>query len=104
MDENRRWMDGIYDRNGIWMDSCQRGPGSFVRSYGASHSSLISHQGESRETFLGELSYPIYIVHILVKWIILGVSGVQQSWRKESCGNCLAGGIGVGRNRNRKTR
>jgi peptidoglycan/LPS O-acetylase OafA/YrhL len=42
-------------------------------------------------TFLGELSYPIYVVHILVKWIILGVLGVQQSGEKRVAGIVLLG-------------
>ena len=39
--------------------------------------------------FLGELSYPIYVVHILVKWIILGVLGVQQTGEKIVGGSIL---------------
>jgi peptidoglycan/LPS O-acetylase OafA/YrhL len=42
-------------------------------------------------TFLGELSYPIYVVHILVKWIILGVLGVQESGEKRVAGIVLLG-------------
>jgi peptidoglycan/LPS O-acetylase OafA/YrhL len=43
------------------------------------------------EKFFGELSYPIYVVHILVKWIILGVLGVQQSGEKRVAGIVLLG-------------
>jgi len=39
--------------------------------------------------FLGELSYPIYVVHILVKWIILGVLGVQLAGEKIVGGSVL---------------
>jgi peptidoglycan/LPS O-acetylase OafA/YrhL len=39
--------------------------------------------------FLGELSYPIYVVHILVKWIILGVLGAQQTGEKIVGGSIL---------------
>ena len=41
--------------------------------------------------FLGELSYPIYVVHILVKWIILGVLGAQQTGEKLVGGSILLG-------------
>ena len=40
-------------------------------------------------TFLGELSYPIYVVHILVKWIMLGLLGVQQVGEKKVDGALL---------------
>jgi len=33
--------------------------------------------------FLGELSYPIYVVHILVKWIMLGIFGAEQAGVKK---------------------
>jgi hypothetical protein len=39
--------------------------------------------------FLGELSYPIYVVHILVKWIMLGLLGVQQAGEKKVDGTLL---------------
>ena len=39
--------------------------------------------------FLGELSYPIYVVHILVKWIMLGLLGVQQAGEKNVDGALL---------------
>jgi len=51
---------------------------------------LFHIEGKAGE-FLGELSYPIYVVHILVKWIILGVLGVQQSGEKRVAGTVLLG-------------
>jgi peptidoglycan/LPS O-acetylase OafA/YrhL len=51
---------------------------------------LFLIKGKSGE-FLGELSYPIYVVHILVKWIMLGVLGVQQAGEKRVAGIVLLG-------------
>jgi peptidoglycan/LPS O-acetylase OafA/YrhL len=39
--------------------------------------------------FLGELSYPIYVVHILVKWIVLGILGAEQAGEKRVTGIVL---------------
>jgi peptidoglycan/LPS O-acetylase OafA/YrhL len=49
---------------------------------------LFLFKGKSGE-FLGELSYPIYVVHILVKWIMLGLLGVQQAGEKKVDGTLL---------------
>lgn len=49
---------------------------------------LFFFKGKSGE-FLGELSYPIYVVHILVKWIMLGLLGVQQAGEKKVDGTLL---------------
>lgn len=38
------------------------------------------------QKWLGELSYPIYVVHILVKWIILGAQGVENTGRLQVSG------------------
>jgi peptidoglycan/LPS O-acetylase OafA/YrhL len=42
--------------------------------------------------FLGELSYPIYVVHILVKWIMLGILGAEQAGEKKVAGIVLLAG------------
>ena len=39
--------------------------------------------------FLGNLSYPIYVVHILVKWILLGFLGVELTGEKKIPGALL---------------
>jgi peptidoglycan/LPS O-acetylase OafA/YrhL len=49
---------------------------------------LFHTEGKVGE-FLGELSYPIYVVHILVKWIMLGLWGVQQAGEKKVDGTLL---------------
>ena len=41
---------------------------------------------EKTGKFLGELSYPIYDVHILAKWMILGVQGVEQGGQNQVSG------------------
>jgi peptidoglycan/LPS O-acetylase OafA/YrhL len=41
---------------------------------------------------VGELSYPIYVVHILVKWILLAVQGVEQTGKTEISGLWLLAG------------
>jgi peptidoglycan/LPS O-acetylase OafA/YrhL len=46
---------------------------------------IVGKAGE----FLGELSYPIYVVHILVKWIMLGLLGDQQTGEKRVAGTVL---------------
>jgi len=51
---------------------------------------LFLLEGKSGE-FLGELSYPIYVVHILVKWIMLGVLGVQKAGENRVEGIVLLG-------------
>jgi len=49
---------------------------------------LFHIEGKAGE-FLGELSYPIYVVHILVKWIMLGLLGAQQTGEKRVAGTLL---------------
>ncbi len=49
---------------------------------------LFHIEGKAGE-FLGELSYPIYVVHILVKWIMLGLLGAQQTGEKRVAGTVL---------------
>jgi peptidoglycan/LPS O-acetylase OafA/YrhL len=44
---------------------------------------------EKTGKFLGELSYPIYVVHILAKWMILGVQGVEQGGQNQVSGLLL---------------
>ena len=46
---------------------------------------LLEGQGRWQK-WLGELSYPIYVVHILVKWILLAVQGVEQTGKAEISG------------------
>jgi peptidoglycan/LPS O-acetylase OafA/YrhL len=50
-------------------------------------------EGEGRwQRWVGELSYPIYVVHILVKWILLAVQGVEQTGKTEISGLWLLAG------------
>jgi len=49
---------------------------------------LFHIEGSAGE-YLGELSFPIYVVHILVKWIILGLLGAQQTGEKRVAGTVL---------------
>ena len=43
--------------------------------------------GEGRwQRWIGELSYPIYVVHILVKWMILAAQGVERTGQAEVSG------------------
>jgi peptidoglycan/LPS O-acetylase OafA/YrhL len=50
-------------------------------------------EGEGRwQKRLGELSYPIYVVHILVKWVFLAAEGVERTGQAEVSGLWLLGG------------
>jgi peptidoglycan/LPS O-acetylase OafA/YrhL len=50
-------------------------------------------EGEGRwQKWLGELSYPIYVVHILVKWVFLAAEGVERTGQTEVSGLWLLGG------------
>jgi peptidoglycan/LPS O-acetylase OafA/YrhL len=50
-------------------------------------------EGEGKwQRWIGELSYPIYVVHILIKWILLALQGVNQSGTVEISGLLLLGG------------
>lgn len=50
-------------------------------------------EGEGKwQRWLGELSYPIYVVHVLVKWVFLAFQGAQQSGEAEVSGFLLLGG------------
>jgi peptidoglycan/LPS O-acetylase OafA/YrhL len=43
---------------------------------------------------VGELSYPIYVVHILVKWVFLAAQGVERTGQAEVSGlGLLAGSV-----------
>jgi len=49
--------------------------------------------GEGRwPRWIGELSYPIYVVHILVKWMILAAQGVERTGQREVSGIVLLAG------------
>jgi peptidoglycan/LPS O-acetylase OafA/YrhL len=49
--------------------------------------------GEGKwQRWIGELSYSIYVVHILIKWILLALQGVNQSGTVEISGLPLLGG------------
>lgn len=43
---------------------------------------LFAGDGQGQR-WLGELSYPIYVVHILVKWLILAAQGVEKTGQAE---------------------
>jgi peptidoglycan/LPS O-acetylase OafA/YrhL len=44
-------------------------------------------EGEGRwQRWVGELSYPIYVVHILVKWFFLATQGVERTGQAEVSG------------------
>ena len=50
-------------------------------------------EGEGRwQRWIGELSYPIYVVHILVKWVILAAQGVERAGQREVSGLGLLAG------------
>ena len=50
-------------------------------------------EGEGRwQRWIGELSYPIYVVHILVKWVILAAQGVERTGQREVSGLWLLAG------------
>ena len=50
-------------------------------------------EGEGRwQRWMGELSYPIYVVHILVKWIFLAAQGVERTGQGEVPGIWLLAG------------
>ena len=42
--------------------------------------------------FIGELSYPIYVVHILVKWVILAAQGVEKTGQAKVSGLWILAG------------
>ena len=44
------------------------------------------------QRWVGELSYPIYVVHILVKWMILALQGVEKTGPSEVSGLWLLAG------------
>lgn len=52
---------------------------------------LLAGEGKWQSWF-GELSYPIYVVHILVKWLILAVQGVEQTGKTDVAGTSLLAG------------
>jgi peptidoglycan/LPS O-acetylase OafA/YrhL len=44
-------------------------------------------EGEGKwQRWVGELSYPVYVIHILVKWIILASQGVEKTGQREVSG------------------
>jgi len=47
------------------------------------------------QRWVGELSYPIYVVHILVKWAFLALLGADRTGRAEISGLILLGGAVV---------
>ena len=50
-------------------------------------------EGEGRwQKWVGDLSYPIYVVHILVKWVILAAQGVERTGQREVSGPSLLAG------------
>jgi peptidoglycan/LPS O-acetylase OafA/YrhL len=50
-------------------------------------------EGEGRwQRWVGELSYPIYVVHILVKWVFLAAEGVERTGQAEVSGLWLLAG------------
>lgn len=50
-------------------------------------------QGEGKwQRWVGELSYPVYVVHILVKWVMLAVQGVERTGQREVSGFWLLAG------------
>lgn len=50
-------------------------------------------EGEGKwQRWVGELSYPIYVVHILVKWVFLALLGADRAGRAEISGLLLLGG------------
>jgi peptidoglycan/LPS O-acetylase OafA/YrhL len=52
---------------------------------------LLEGEGKWQKWF-GELSYPIYVVHILVKWVILATRGVEKTGQTEVSGFVLLAG------------
>ena len=52
---------------------------------------LLEGEG-SGQRWVGELSYPIYVVHILVKWILLAVQGAEKTGQAEVSGFVLLAG------------
>jgi len=50
-------------------------------------------EGEGKwQRWVGELSYPVYVVHILVKWMILAAQGVERTGQREVSGLWLLAG------------
>lgn len=50
-------------------------------------------EGEGKwQRWVGELSYPVYVVHILAKWMILASQGVEKTGSGEVSGLWLLAG------------